>query len=63
MAKSLIIDDQIGAIRDTAHLIVSKKFLKFHDLTRFTDLREKDKKLKNWNNFQFPDGLGNYYQI
>jgi hypothetical protein len=30
--KTLIIDDQIGAIKETEHLIVSKKFLKFFEL-------------------------------
>lgn len=36
LQKTLIVDDQISAIRDTDwdHLIVSKKFVKFCDKTK-----------------------------
>ena len=48
--RTLIIDDQYCAIHDKAHLVMSKKFLKFYDSAPYAT---RDKKA-NWSNYQYP---------
>ena len=48
--RTLVIDDQYCAIHDKAHLVMSKKFLKFSDKAPFAS---RDKRA-NWSNYQYP---------